>query len=56
MPRSEQSEGEKTVLQRVFLEEMVQLGCNASWSKKGGGFPEISKLKSYIVQRLHYIY
>ena len=56
MPRSEQSGGEKTVLQRVFLEEKVQLGHNASWSKKGGGFPEISKLRSYIVQRLHYIY
>ena len=50
MPRSEQSGGEKTVLQRVFSEEKVQLGHNASWSEKGGGFPKISKLRSYIIQ------
>ena len=56
MPRSEQSGGEKTVLQQVFLEEKVQLGRNASWSEKGGGFPKISKLRSYTVLRLHYIY
>ena len=35
MPMSEQSGGEKTVLQQVFLEEKVQLGHNASWSEKG---------------------
>ena len=49
-------EERKPWLQQVFLEEKVQLGCNASWSKKGGGFPKISKLRSYIIQRLHYIY
>ena len=49
MPRSEQSGGEKTMLQRVFLEEIVQLGYNTSWSEKGGGFPKISKLRSYII-------
>ena len=38
------------MLQQVFLEEIVQLGRNASWSEKGGGFPKISKLRSHIVQ------
>ena len=47
MPRSEQSGGERIVLQQVLLEEKVQLGCNTAWSKKGGGFPMISKLRSY---------
>ena len=40
------------MLQQVFLEEKVQLGCNAAWSEKGGGFPKISKLRSYIQQQL----
>ena len=44
------------MLQQVFLEEQVQLGHNASWSEKGGGFPKISKLRSHTVLRLHYIY
>ena len=56
MLRSEQSGREKTVLQQVFLEEKVQLGRNTSWSKKGGGFPKISKLRSYTILQLHYIY
>ena len=56
MPRSEQSGGEREPMRRVLLEEKIQLGCNASWSGKGGGFPKISKLRSYTVLRLHYIY
>ena len=47
MSRSEQSGGEKTVFAMSFLRRKVQLGCNASWSEKGGGFPKISKLRSY---------
>ena len=56
MPRSEQSGGEREPMRRVLLEEKIQLGRNASWSEKGGGFPKISKLRSYIIQRLQYIY
>ena len=26
------------MLQRVFLEEKIQLGHNIAWSEKGGGF------------------
>ena len=56
MPRSEQSGGEREPMRQVLLEEIVQLGRNASLSEKGGGFPKISKLRSYIIQQLHYIY
>ena len=56
MPRFEQSGGERELMQRVLLEEKIRLGLNTSWSKKGGGFPKISKLRSYTVLRLHYIY
>ena len=56
MPRSEQSRGEGELMRRILLEEKIQLGRNTSWSEKGGGFPKISKLRSYTVLRLHYIY
>ena len=56
VPRSEQSGGGREPMQRVLSEEIVQLGRNASWSEKGGGFPEISKLRSYIVSDLYYLY
>ena len=56
MPRSEQSGGEREPMRGVLLDEKIQLGCNASWSEKGGGFPKISKLRSYTVLQLHYIY
>ena len=36
-------------IRRVLLEEKIRLGRNASWSEKGGGFPKISKLRSYTV-------
>ena len=52
MLRSEQSGGEREPMQRVLLDEKIQLGHNASWSEKGGGFPKISKLRGYIVQLL----
>ena len=53
MLRSEQSGGEREPMRRVLLDEKIRLGCNTSWSKKGGGFPKISKLRSYTVLRLH---
>ena len=56
MLRSEQSGGEREPMQQVLLEEKIRLGCNTSWSEKGGGFPKISKLRSYTILRLHYIY
>ena len=56
MPRSEQSGGERELMRRILLDEKIRLGRNASWSEKGGGFPKISKLRSYTVLRLHYIY
>ena len=56
MPRSEQNGGEREPMRRVLLDEKIRLGRNASWSEKGGGFPKISKLGSYTVLRLHYIY
>ena len=56
MPRFEQSGGEGEPMRQVLLEEKIHLGHNASWSKKGRGFPKISKLRSYTVLRLHYIY
>ena len=49
MPRSEQSGGEREPVRRVLLDEKIQLGRNASWSEKGGGFPKISKLGNYTV-------
>ena len=47
MLRSKQSGGEREPMRQVLLEEKIQLSCNASWSEKGGGFPKISKLRSY---------
>ena len=56
VPRSEQSGGEREPMRRVLSEEKIRLGHNASWSEKGGGFPEISKLRSYIVSDYWYLY
>ena len=56
MPRSEQSGGEKTVLQRVFLGNpppfLLQEALWPSWTISS----KISKLRSYTVLQLHYIY
>ena len=51
-----ESGGEREPMRQVLLEEKIQLGRNTAWSEKGGGFPKISKLRSYTVLRLHYIY
>ena len=56
MPRSEQSGGEREPMRRVLLEEKIRLGRSAAWSEKGGGFPKISKLRSYIVSNYWYLY
>ena len=56
VPRSKQSGGEREPMRRVLLDEKIQLGCNTAWSEKGGGFPKISKLRSYIISDYWYLY
>ena len=56
VPRSEQSGGEREPMRRVLLDEKIRLGRNAAWSEKGGGFPKISKLRSYYKSDYRYIY